>query len=82
MMLAIFAFLTMAFLLDFLDLRRPSTICLAASALVLTLCIFAWERCTPGLWVPDALAARGVRLLEKRAPVAGGYRSMKELFIA
>jgi hypothetical protein len=68
MMLAIFAFLTIAFLLELLGLRRPSAICLAAS-LVLTLGLFAWE-----IYSPDY----GFRMpwlqvqLEQRAPVAGG----------
>jgi hypothetical protein len=68
MMLAIFAFLTLAFFLDFLGLRRSALICLAAS-LVLTLCLFAWE-----IYSPDY----GFRMpwlqvqLEQRAPVAGG----------
>ena len=46
MMLAIFAFLTIAFFLDFLDRRRSAAICLAAS-LALTLCLFAWEIYSP-----------------------------------
>jgi hypothetical protein len=68
MMLAIFAFLTAAFLLDLLGLRRPSVICLAAS-LALTLYLFAWE-----IYSPDY----GFRMpwleveLHKRAPAAGG----------
>jgi hypothetical protein len=68
MMLAIFAFLTMAFLLDFSGLRRPAVICLVVS-LGLTLCLFAWE-----IYSPDT----GFRMpwlqveLEHRASVAGG----------
>jgi hypothetical protein len=68
MMLAIFAFLTIAFLLDFLGRRRPALICLAAS-LGLALCLFAWE-----IYSPDY----GFRMpwlqveIEQRAPVAGG----------
>jgi hypothetical protein len=68
MMLAIFAFLTIAFLLDFLGRKRPAVICLAAS-LGLTLYVFAWE-----IYSPDY----GFRMpwlevkLELRAPVAGG----------
>ncbi len=46
MMLAIFAFLSIAFLLDFLGWRRPAVICLAAS-LGLTLYLFAWEIYNP-----------------------------------
>jgi hypothetical protein len=46
MMLAIFAFLTIAFFLDFLDRRRSALICLAAS-LGLTLGLFAWEIYSP-----------------------------------
>jgi hypothetical protein len=67
MMLAIFAFLTIAFLLDFLGQRRPAVICLAAS-LCLMLYLFAWE-----IYSPDF----GFRMpwlqveLEQRAPVAG-----------
>ena len=68
MMLAIFAFLTIAFLLDFLGRRRPAVIFLAVS-LGLTLYLFAWE-----IYSPDY----GFRMpwlqveLEQRAPVAGG----------
>jgi hypothetical protein len=68
MMLAIFAFLTIAFLLDFLGWRRPAVICLAVS-LGLTLYLFTWE-----IYSPDY----GFRMpwlqveLEQRAPVAGG----------
>jgi hypothetical protein len=68
MMLAIFAFLTVAFLLEFLGRRRLAAICLAAS-LGLTLCLFAWE-----IYSPDY----GFRMpwlqveLEQRPPVAGG----------
>jgi hypothetical protein len=68
MMLAIFAFLTSAFLLDFLGRRRSAAICLAAS-LALTLYLFAWE-----IYSPDY----GFRMpwleveLEQRPPVAGG----------
>jgi hypothetical protein len=68
MMLAIFAFLTIAFLLDFLGRRRSALICLVAS-LVLTLSLFAWE-----IYSPDY----GFRMpwleveLERRAPGAGG----------
>jgi hypothetical protein len=67
MMLAIFAFLTVAFLLDFLGRTRPAVICLAA-ALGLTLYVFAWE-----IYSPDY----GFRMpwlqveLEQRAPIAG-----------
>jgi hypothetical protein len=46
MMLATFAFLTVAFLLEFLGRRRLAAICLAAS-LGLTLCLFAWEIYSP-----------------------------------
>jgi hypothetical protein len=68
MMLAIFAFLTIAFLLDFLGRRRPALICLAAS-LGLTLCLFAWEIDSPdyGFRMPWLQVE-----LEQRAPVAGG----------
>jgi hypothetical protein len=68
MMLAIFALLTMAFLLDFFGLRRPSVICLAAS-LGLTLCLFAWEIYSPdyGFRMPWLQVG-----LEQRAPAAGG----------
>ena len=68
MMLAIFTFLTIAFLLDFLDRRRSAVICLAAS-LVLAICLFAWE-----IYSPDY----GFRMpwlqveLEQRPPVVGG----------
>jgi hypothetical protein len=68
MMLATFAFLTVAFLLEFLGRRRLAAICLAAS-LGLTLCLFAWE-----IYSPDY----GFRMpwlqvqLEQRPPVAGG----------
>jgi hypothetical protein len=68
MMLAIFAFLTIAFLLDFLGRWRSALICLVAS-LVLTLSLFAWE-----IYSPDY----GFRMpwievkLERRAPGAGG----------
>jgi hypothetical protein len=68
MMLATFAFLTVAFLLEFLGRRRSAVICLAAS-LGLTLCLFAWE-----IYSPDY----GFRMpwlqveLEQRPPVAGG----------
>jgi hypothetical protein len=68
MMFAIFAFLTIAFLLEFLGRRGPALICLAAS-LGLTLYLFAWE-----IYSPDY----GFRMpwleveLEERAPVAGG----------
>jgi hypothetical protein len=68
MMLVIFAFLTIAFPLDFLGWRRPALICLAAS-LCLTLYLFAWE-----IYSPDY----GFRMpwleveLDERAPVAGG----------
>ena len=68
MMLAIFAFLTIAFLLDFLGRRRPAVIFLAVS-LGLTLYLFAWE-----IYSPDY----GFRMpwlqveLEQRAPVAVG----------
>ena len=68
MMLATFAFLTVAFLLEFLGRRRLAAICLAAS-LGLTLCLFAWE-----IYSPDY----GFRMpwlqveLEQRATVAGG----------
>jgi hypothetical protein len=67
MMLATFAFLTVAFLLEFLGRRRLAAICLAAS-LGLTLCLFAWE-----IYSPDY----GFRMpwlqveLEQRPPVAG-----------
>jgi hypothetical protein len=69
MMLAIFAFLTIAFLLDSLGRRRPAVICLAAS-LGLTLYVFGWE-----IYSPDY----GFRMpwlqveLEQRAPVAGPF---------
>ena len=68
MMLAIFAFLTIAFLLDFLGRRRSALICLVAS-LVLTLSLFAWE-----IYSPDY----GFRMpwleveLEERPAAAGG----------
>jgi hypothetical protein len=68
MMLATFAFLTVAFLLEFLGRRRLAAICLAAS-LGLTLCLFAWE-----IYSPDY----GFRMpwlqveVEQRPPVAGG----------
>ena len=68
MMLAIFLFLTIAFLLDFLGRRRSAAICLAAS-LVFTLGLFAWE-----IYSPDY----GFRMpwlevkLEQRAPGTGG----------
>jgi hypothetical protein len=68
MMLAIFAFLTIAFFLDFLGRRRPALIWLAAS-LGLTLYLFTWE-----IYSPDY----GFRMpwleveLHKRAPAAGG----------
>ena len=68
MMLAIFAFLTIAFLLDFLGRKRPAVICLAVS-LGLTLYLFAWE-----IYSPDY----GFRMpwlqveLEQRAPIARG----------
>jgi hypothetical protein len=68
MMFAIFALLTIAFFLDFLDRRRCAVICLAAS-LGLTLCLFAWE-----IYSPDY----GFRMpwlqveLEQRPMVAGG----------
>ena len=68
MMLATFAFLTVAFLLEFLGRRRLAAICLAAS-LGLTLCLFAWEIYSPdyGFWMPWLQVE-----LEQRPPVAGG----------
>jgi hypothetical protein len=68
MMLAIFAFLTIAFLLDFLGRRRSAVIYLAAS-LVLTLCLFAWEIYSPdyGFQMPWLQVE-----LEQRPPVVGG----------
>jgi hypothetical protein len=67
MMLAIFAFLTIAFPLDFLGRRRPALICLAAS-LVLTLGLFAWEIYSPD----DGFRMPWLQVeLEQRAPVAG-----------
>jgi hypothetical protein len=68
MMLAVFAFLTVAFLLEFLDRRRPAAICLAMT-LVLTLCLFAWEIYSPdyGFQMPWLQVE-----LEQRLPVAGG----------
>jgi hypothetical protein len=68
MMLAIFAFLTIAFTLDFLGRRRAALICLAAS-LGLTLYLFAWEIYSPeyGFRMPWLEVE-----LEPRAPVAGG----------
>jgi hypothetical protein len=68
MMLAIFAFLTIAFLLDFLGRRGPAVICLAAS-LGLALYLFAWEVYSPdyGFRMPWLQVE-----LEHRAPFAGG----------
>ena len=68
MMLAVFAFLALAFLLDFLGRSGPALICLAAS-LVLTLWLFAWEIYSPeyGFRIPWLQAE-----LEQRPPVAGG----------
>ncbi len=66
MMLAIFAFLTIAFLLDFLGRRRPALICLAAS-LGLTLYLFAWE-----IYNPDyGFRMPWIQVEDQRAPVAG-----------
>jgi hypothetical protein len=65
MMLAIFALLTIAFLLDFLGRRRPALICLAAS-LGLTLYVFAWE-----IYNPDyGFRMPWLQVEEQRAPVA------------
>jgi hypothetical protein len=68
MMLAIFAFLTLAFLLDFLGRRRIAMICLAAS-LGLTVSLFAWEIYSPdyGFRLPWLEVER-----EQRPPVAEG----------
>jgi hypothetical protein len=66
MMLAIFALLASAFLLDFLGRRRPALICLAAS-LGLTLCLFAWE-----IYNPDyGFRMPWLQVEEQHAPVAG-----------
>jgi hypothetical protein len=66
MMLAIFALLTIAFLLDFLGRKRPALMCLAAS-LVLTLCLFAWE-----IYNPDyGFRMPWLQVEDQRAPVAG-----------
>jgi hypothetical protein len=66
MMLAIFALLAIAFLLDFLGRRRPALICLAAS-LGLTLCLFAWE-----IYNPDyGFRMPWLQVEEQHAPVAG-----------
>jgi hypothetical protein len=68
MMLAIFAFMTVAFILDFFNWRRPAVICLAVS-LGLTLYLFTWEIYSPGY---------GFRMpwlqveLDRHAPVAKG----------
>ena len=68
MMLAVFAFLTVAFLTGFFGPEALRRVCLAAS-LGLTLYLFAWE-----IYSPDY----GFRMpwlqveLEQRTPVAGG----------
>jgi hypothetical protein len=68
MMFAIFAFLTIAFLLDFLGRKRPAVICLAVS-LGLTLYLFAWEIYSPD----DGFRMPWLQVeLEQRAPIARG----------
>ena len=67
MMLAIFVFLTIAFLLEFLGRRRSAAICLAAS-LSLTLYLFAWE-----IYSPDyGFRMPWLEVELERVPVPGG----------